>query len=100
LHVAFPLQAGNVQVFLRPSVGPGGSLLLSSPPGAFGEDGAYIVVTDGVRHHAARIPIHETFHVHVGDDGGLRTDHVLRLWHADVVRLHYRLTTERLTPSD
>jgi len=92
VHVAFPLEAGNVQVLLRPRSLPDGSLELSSPPGAFGQDGAYVVVTDRGGHHAARAPIHEEFRVHVDPDGVLRTDHVLRLWSATVVRLHYKLT--------
>ena len=92
VHVAFPLEAGNVQVLLRPRALPDGSLELSSPPGAFGEDGAYVVVDARGRHHAARAPIHEEFRVYVDLDGVLRTDHLLRLWSATVVRLHYKLT--------
>ncbi len=92
VHVAFPLEAGNVQVLLRPRALPDGSLQLSSPPGSFGEDGAYVLVEDRGRHHAARAPIHEEFRVFVDPDGVLRTDHVLRLWSATVVRLHYKLT--------
>lgn len=92
VHVAFPLEAGNVQVLLRPRALPDGSLELSSPSGAFGEDGAYVVVADRGGHHAARAPIHEEFRVYVDPDGVLRTDHLLRLWSATVVRLHYKLT--------
>ena len=92
VHVAFPLQAGNVQVFLRPKVLPGGALELSSPTGVFGQDGAYVVVERGNRTHAARAPIHELFRVYVDPEGTLRTDHTLRLWSATVVRLHYKLT--------
>lgn len=92
VQVAFPLESGNVQVFLRPRALPDGSLELTSPPGTFGEDGAYVVVEHGGRTHAARVPIHERFHVHVDAEGVLRTDHVLRLWSATVVRLHYKLT--------
>ena len=44
MHVTFPLESGNVQVFLRPEVRPDGSLVLESPRGSFGEDGAYVVV--------------------------------------------------------
>ncbi len=33
VHVSFPLEQGNVQVYLRPSNGPGGAMTLSSPPG-------------------------------------------------------------------
>lgn len=91
VHVVFPLEAGNVQVFLHPRVLPGGDLELSSPVGAFGEDGAYVVVEHAGRAHAARVPVHETFRVHLDRDGVLRTDHVLRLWSATAVRLHYKL---------
>lgn len=90
VHVAFPLESGNLQVFLRPSVTADGGLLLESPRGGFGEDGAYVVVS-GSRAHAARVPLHETFHVHVDRDGALRTDHELRVWGASALRLHYRL---------
>ncbi len=34
----------------------------------------------------------QEFRVYVDPDGVLRTDHVLRLWSATVVRLHYKLT--------
>ena len=91
VHVAFPLESGNVQVFLRPSVTEAGGLLLESPSGRFGQDGTYVVVRDGAAHHAARAPLHETFHVYVDERGVLRTDHELRLWNAPAVRLHYKL---------
>lgn len=91
VHVTFPLEDGNVQVFLRPSATAEGNLELSSPPGPFGADGAYVVVVDGGTTYAARAPIHETFRVYVDRDGELRTDHVLRLWSATAVRLHYKL---------
>ena len=91
VHVAFPLESGNVQVFLRPTVVAGGGLLLASPAGRFGEDGAYVVVRDAGTTYAARVPLHESFHVYVDEDGVLRTDHVLRLWRASAVRLHYKL---------
>lgn len=90
VHVAFPLESGNLQVFLRPSVVDDGGLLLASPSGRFGEDGAYIVVR-GSGAHAARIPLHETFHMYVDPHDVLRTDHELRWWGAPVVRLHYKL---------
>lgn len=94
VHVAFPLESGNVQVFLRPSVTDAGGLVLESPPGRWGQDGAYVVVHDG-RAFAARAPLHETFHVYVDERGVLRTDHELRLGGLWAVRLHYRL--ERLS---
>jgi hypothetical protein len=91
VHVTFPLQEGNVQVFLRPQALLGGGLELSSPPGRFGTDGAYVVVRGATGAHAARVPIHETFRVHVDGDGVLRTDHDLRMWRRNALRLHYRL---------
>ncbi|MBO3751047.1 hypothetical protein J5X84_33665 [Streptosporangiaceae bacterium NEAU-GS5] len=91
VHVAFPLESGNVQVFLRPSVRTDGSLLLQSPPGAFGDDGAYVVVRGGGDAYAVRVPIHERFHVYRDRRGVLRTDHELRLYRALVLQLHYRL---------
>jgi hypothetical protein len=92
VHVTFPLESGNVQVFLRPRVEPDGSFVLSSPPGRFGEDGAYVLVRDSRGHHyAARVPLHERFHVYRDHRGVLRTDHELRLYQALVLRLHYRL---------
>lgn len=95
VHVAFPLQAGNVQVFLRPSARPDGALELSSFSGAFGDNGTYVVVEDRGGSYAARAPIHETFSVYIDGEGVLRTDHVLCLWSATVVRLHYKLTPVR-----
>lgn len=91
VHVAFPLERGNVQVFLQPSVDVGGHLRLSSPSGQFGSNGAYVVVDEGGT-YAARIPIHEEFRVYVDREGTLRTDHYLSLWGAHVVQLHYKLT--------
>jgi hypothetical protein len=90
VHVAFPLESGNVQVFLRPSATDDGGLVLESPRGGFGQDGAYVVVRDG-RDFAARVPLHETFHVYVDDRGVLRTDHELRLRKMSAMRLHYKL---------
>ncbi|WP_247698419.1 hypothetical protein [Streptomyces sp. RK75] len=91
VHVAFPLEAGNVQVFLRPSVSPDGALELTSPAGVFGDDGAYVVVEHRNGVHASRVPIHEAFRVYADSEGTLRTDHILRLWSASVLRLHYKL---------
>lgn len=92
VHVAFPLEKGNVQVFLRPRAHRDGSFSLISAPGRFGDPGAYVVVTVSRRHHAAKVPLHEVFHLFVDDDGVLRTDHTLKLGRATLVRLHYRLS--------
>jgi hypothetical protein len=96
VHVAFPLEEGNVQVFLQPSVLPDSALRLTSGGGEFGENGAYVVVRAADGYHAARVPIHESFRVDVDHEGVLRTDHVLRLWSATVLRLHYKLSPSKL----
>lgn len=91
VHAAFPLESGNVQVFLRPEHGPDGSLFLHSHGGTFGEDGAYVVAEDKDVAYAARAPLRETFHLYVDTEDVLRADHELRLWSATAVRLHYKL---------
>ncbi|GAB3558563.1 hypothetical protein GCM10027405_04860 [Arthrobacter alkaliphilus] len=92
VHVSFPLESGNVQVFLRPRALTDGSLELLSTRGPFGTDGAYLAVSRNGIAHAARVPLHETFRLYVDDDGVLRTDHVIRFRSAVAVRLHYKLT--------
>src|SRR5258708_30704470 len=87
-------------VFLRPEVGPDGTLILSSPLGSFGDDGAYLVVArpDGRSGWVRRVPLPERFIIWVDDDGVLRTDHALGLWHVPVNRLHYRLDPTAVWP--
>jgi hypothetical protein len=94
VHVSFPLESGNVQVFLRPRALSDGSLELLSTRGSFGTDGAYLTVSRRGVAHAARVPLHETFRLYVDDDGVLRTDHVIRVRSAVAVRLHYKLTRQ------
>lgn len=92
-HVAvvFPLEAGNVGVYLRPRAEPDGSLVLTSRSRTFGENGAYVTVVLGRRTYAARAPLRERIHVFVDDEGELRTDHALDLGPMRALRLHYRL---------
>lgn len=93
VHVAFPLEEGNVQVLLAPTSRADGALVLESGPGAFGEPGAYVLVRHGGGAvHVARVPLHERFVVFVDDEGVLRTDHELRLGRVRAMRLHYRMS--------
>jgi hypothetical protein len=92
IKVAFPLPNGSVVVFLRPDNGPNGELLLTSPEGRFGDDGAYLIVNgDGNRTWARRIPLTEQFRLFTDSEGVLRTDHSLDVWRIPTLRLHYRL---------
>jgi hypothetical protein len=99
VRVTFPLPNGNVTVFLRPEVGPGGSLVLDSPLGGFGDNGAYLVVVDTEREWAwvRRAPIVERLTVGADNEGVLRTDHALDFRQLPVIRLHYRMDPIRAT---
>jgi hypothetical protein len=92
VSVAFPLPNGRVTVYLRPDV-RGGELRLTSPIGAFGGDGAYLILSDadGEAGWVRRVPLAEQFRIYVDAEGVLRTDHALDLWNIPVIRLHYRL---------
>jgi hypothetical protein len=92
VRVVFPLPEGRLVVLLRAVNAPGGALLLESGPGAWGTPGTYLVVETSSGCWARRVPLHESFHVYLDDEGVLRTDHHLRLGAATVLRLHYRLT--------
>jgi hypothetical protein len=97
VRVVFPLPNGSVTVLLRPEVRSDGALILSSPLGPFGSDGAYLVVArpDRKSGWVRRVPLAERFVVFVDDEGVLRTDHDLNLGQVPVLRLHYRLEAGR-----
>jgi hypothetical protein len=93
LRVVFPLPNGNLTVFLRPEHGSDGQLILVSPLGSFGEEGAYLVVADpnDTARWARRIPIAERFTVAVFDVNTLSTDHELLFSSIPVIQFSYRL---------
>lgn len=93
VRVVFPLPNGSLTVFLRPEATSDGGLLLSSGPGRFGDDGAYLVVRPDAADHgwARRVPLHERFALFAEPDGSVRCDHRLDLGPLEVLRLHYRL---------
>jgi hypothetical protein len=94
VRVVFPLPNGSLTVLLRPEVTADGGLVLDSPTGAFGDDGAYLVVRPGARSPrgwARRIPLPERFVLSTDVGGVVRCDHRLALGRREVLRLHYRL---------
>lgn len=91
VRVAFPLELGSVQVFLRPSVTAEGALRLVSRSRTFGEDGAYVSVLHRGRWFAARAPLREEFLVYPDGEYTVRTDHRLAVGPLTAMRLHYRL---------
>lgn len=92
IKVVFPLPNGNGIVLMRPVVHPDGSLTVVSAGKAFGDPGFYFTVhgPNGVwaRYIAS---LRESIHVYPAEDGAVRADHVLTLWGATVLRLHYYL---------
>ncbi|MDO5633712.1 MAG: hypothetical protein Q4G34_02385 [Micrococcus sp.] len=93
-------QQGMAALVRRPTAHADGSFSLTSTPGRFGEPGAYVVVKVRGQHHAAKVPLHERFHLFVDDDGVLRTDHTLKLVRATAIRLHYRMTRSGSRPGE
>lgn len=93
LRVVFPLPNGSVIVFLRPAVRADDALVLRSPIGPFGAEGAYLVVSESDRTSgwARRVPLAEEFVISVDEEGTLRTDHSLTLWRIPVIQLRYRI---------
>ncbi|MFC9979776.1 hypothetical protein [Gordonia sp. NPDC127522] len=89
--VAFPLELGNIHVFLAPRAEADGALTLTSRSRRFGADGAYVSVRFGDQWYSAQPPLRESFRVYVDEEGVLRTDHELRVGRFRALRLHYRL---------
>jgi hypothetical protein len=93
LRVVFPLPNGNLIVFLRPEHGNDGALVLVSPLGAFGEEGAYLVVAgpDEGSGWVRRIPIAERFTVSVEDGRTVHTEHRLAFSRVPIIDFNYQL---------
>jgi hypothetical protein len=92
VKVVFPLPGGSASVLLRPENRPDGSFALVSAGRRFGDAGYYRLHYRDER--AARVrylPIRETIHVYVGDDGALRTDHEFRFRGLRFLALHYKI---------
>ena len=92
VKVAFPLEMGSVQVFLRPTVTADGALRLVSRSRTFGEDGAYVSVLSDGTWSASRAPLREEFLVYPDDEYTVRTDHRLAVGPVTALRLHYKLS--------
>jgi hypothetical protein len=93
VKVVFPLPNGNATVILKPQLSGDGSLNLISSGSGFGEPGFYFLVRKSeneawVKYLSA---MKEDIHVYVDKAGALRTDHVLKLWGATFLRLHYQM---------
>jgi hypothetical protein len=92
VRVVFPLPNGNAIVVMRPIAHADGSLSLVSAGKGFGSPGFYFTVRGQGGAVWARYlrTLRESIHVYASS-GDIRADHVLSLWNATFLRLHYRL---------
>jgi hypothetical protein len=96
VKVVFPLPRGSATVILRPVNGSGGSFKLVSEGRKFGGPGYYRVHrTRGGGLRVKYVPIEETIHVYVSDDGALRTDHHFNFWGLRFLTLHYKIARKQ-----
>ena len=92
VKVIFPLPNGSATVVMKPEARPDGSLMLASIGESFGDAGFYLIVrkNESLAWVKYLKGLKETIHVYV-DSGELRADHVLKLFGATFLRLHYRM---------
>jgi hypothetical protein len=96
VKVVFPLPNGNAVILMRPEAHADGSFSLVSSGRNYGETGFYFTVMANEAEAWVRyLPtLRETITVYP-DGPSARANHLLTLWGAEVLHLHYRL---RLTP--
>lgn len=97
VKVVFPMPGGNATVILHPSVGPDGSLELSSDGSGFRDAGFYRLLErpDGELLVWRIRSLKEHFRVYVDESGTLRCDHRIRFLGLPVLLLHYRIEQRR-----
>lgn len=93
VKVVFPLPNGNAIVIMKPEAHPDGSFSITSRGRGFGDPGFYFTVRAGKGEVWARYlrTMRERIHVYRAEGDAVRTDHVLTLWGATFLRLHYRM---------
>ena len=92
VKVVFPLPNGNAMVIMRPVAHTDGSFSVRSAGERFGDPGFYFTVhtEKGVYARYLR-SLKESIRVYPAEAREVRADHVLTLWGATFLRLHYRL---------
>jgi hypothetical protein len=92
VKVVFPLPNGNAIVIMKPEAHPDGSFSISSTGSGFGDPGFYFTVHGRDRTWARYVrSLRESIKVYASADHRVRADHVLTIWGATFLRLHYRL---------
>jgi hypothetical protein len=97
VKVVFPLPNGNAIVLMRPHVDADGALTIVSAGQTFGDHGFYLTVHDRRGRVWARYvrAMRESIRVYAAEAGTVRADHLLTLWGATFLRIHYRLRPSR-----
>ena len=92
VKVIFPLPNGRATVVMKPEARPDGSLILASVGNGFGDAGFYLIVRKKGTYAWIKYvrSMKETIHVYI-DNQELRADHILKLFGATFLRLHYRM---------
>ena len=93
VKVVFPLPNGKAVVIMRPKVHSDGSFSVTSSGERFGDPGFYFTVHNRdllfwVRHVRS---LRESIRVYSTEHDLVRADHVLTIWGATFLRLHYKL---------
>jgi hypothetical protein len=93
MRVVFPLPNGSAIVVMRAESNADGSLTVSSFGNGFGGAGFYFYVRNGPGDGWARYlgTLKESIRVYVGEDRTVRADHVLDVFGATFLELHYRM---------
>lgn len=93
MKVVFPLPHGNAVVLMRTEARADGSLVVTSAGERFGDPGFYFTVHGRAGQVRARYvkALRESIRVYATDVRDLRADHVLTLFGATFLRLHYRM---------
>ena len=96
IKVTFPVPQGSASVYLKPSLDADGSLRLSSKAKGFGGPGFYRILKLTETTYKVRFirTLREYFHVYVDQDEVLRTDHIVKLWGMQVIKLHYKILSK------
>jgi hypothetical protein len=93
VKVVFPLPNGNATVIMYPESSPGGSFSVTSSGLCVGEPGFYFTVSTDKGLWAKYVrAMRESIKVYPSESASVRADHVLRIWGATFLRLHYKLS--------
>ena len=96
VKVVFPLPNGNATVIMYPQSSSDGSFSVTSSGLSFGEPGFYFIVSTDKGLWAKYVrAMRESIKVYPSDSASVRADHVLRIWGATFLRLHYKLSRVR-----